>query len=76
MKLYPTPIPNASEVYAKPADTVGVKSAGTLSIAEISSWSGVNRRTVSLHLNRLVEQGKLERTAPLRSPKQRFRLKI
>ena len=48
----------------------------TLSIAEISSWSGVNRRTVSLHLNRLVEQGKLERTAPLRSPKQRFRLKI
>ncbi|WP_345740931.1 ATP-binding protein [Succinatimonas hippei] len=48
----------------------------TLSIAEISSWSSVNRRTVSLHLNRLVEQGKLERTAPLRSPKQRFRLKI
>lgn len=48
----------------------------TLSIAEIAKWSGVGRRTVSTYLNKLVKQGKLERTQPLKSPKQRFRLKI
>ena len=48
---------------------------GSLSIAEITQASGMNRRTISKYLNRLVDEGVVERTEPLRSPKQRYRLK-
>ena len=48
---------------------------GSLSIAEITQASGMNRRTISKYLNRLVDEGVVERTEPLRSPKQRYLLK-
>ena len=47
----------------------------SLSVSDFVQLSGLNRRTISKYLNQLVEANLIERTEPLRSPKQRYRLK-
>lgn len=52
-----------------------LENRSSLSVNEIVQLSGLNRRTISKYLNNLVETNIIERTEPLRSPKQRYRLK-
>ncbi len=44
------------------------------STRELMEESGLGRTTVTNHINKLVEQGKVEPIEPERSPKQRYRL--
>lgn len=52
-----------------------LKKRSSLSVSDFVQLSGLNRRTISKYLNQLVEANLIERTEPLRSPKQRYRLK-
>ncbi len=44
-----------------------------VSIPELEAATGANRRTIAAVLKNLIDQKLVERTAPMRSPRQRFR---
>ncbi|MFC6318190.1 MarR family transcriptional regulator [Corynebacterium gerontici] len=50
-----------------------LESNSSLSTAEITSKLGLSRSATQYALNKLLNANEVERTAPLRSPKQRYR---
>ena len=44
------------------------------SARELAEASGLSRSTITLHLKRLIQEGRVAPTQPARSPKQRYRL--
>ncbi|WP_302445902.1 ATP-binding protein [Sutterella wadsworthensis] len=47
---------------------------GSCSIKELMAMSGLSRATITNHIRKLVNEGKVEPTENARSPKQRYRL--
>ena len=52
-----------------------LRNCPSASITELAQHSGANRRTIATILNDLIAKDAVERTEPLKSPKQRFRIK-
>lgn len=73
--LLPEELRRASTPDVREAILDVLESAGSISTREIMEMSGLSRAGVMRYVNRLLDDGVIEPTEPMRSPRQRYRLR-